>query len=201
MKNINLLTILLLILCLFGCDKPPESNYANAFNVDGKLVFDEHESASDKSFGKIKEQHKELKILLDNACTYSEFLERKFTREKTSLENDESEVVTSVTESKIKKIPQSNTYVTCSGVKSGVVSGCVISDDNGPESKQKQYLVDLVDYLESEYAMQQGATFNEKKLTMSDDKKQKLDVVWQVIISNENIKCTKIFTEHLRQRV
>lgn len=197
MKKINLLTILLLIFCLFGCDKPPESSYANTFNVDGKLVFDEHESASDKSFGKIKEQHKELKILIDNACTFSEFLKK----EKTLLENDESKLITSVTQSKINKIPQSNTYVKCSGVKSGGVSGCVVNDDNGPESKQKQYMVDLVDYLHSEYAMQQGATFSEKILLMSDDKKQKFDVVWQVIISKDNLKCTKISTIYSPQRV
>ena len=187
--------LLVSLVSLIGCSKVPESNYSHTLFIDEKSIFDEHETASDKSYGKMKEQYKELKAQLDNACIFSGFL-----KEDKTIATGENEIITKSTESKIQKIPKSNIYMDCVGTKSGVVPRCDIHTNNGPESKQKQYFLDLVDYLKSEYGMQNGAIFNEKISLVSDDKSKSLDIDWKVIISKENIRCTKISElKHLKK--
>lgn len=147
------------------------------------MLFEESDTSTDKSDGKIFNKHTELKIAIDKACEYSQFLEQRIKKSANSA--DEIELSSSV---RVQKIDDPNYIYVCYDNRSNeAIPGCKRLPSDQSQAKQEQYLINLIGLLKTRFGMNQSALFVEKSAVKNDGSSFSSEK--EVAMSPELLRC------------
>lgn len=205
-KTISCILLITAFLLLLACTKTSEEKYSHSLQIDRKIVFEGSESSGGKKFGKMFEDHKDLKIAIEKACLFSDFLAEKSAKsattgsaksvvtgsEKSVLTGNES-VIEEKTAVKIKKYFDPNHVIVCtSGRGNTGISGCQLILGSSNQVVQEQYLLDLLKLLKVNYRMVESALFTQTSLDIQEKNRTTSEEL--VVVSSEELRCQRKLT-------